>query len=48
MNVSWRSPAGPTLFTPGGSFRLTQDRADLRVHTVMLGALSTLNHGTET
>lgn len=28
---------GPTLFTPSGSFPLTQDRADLRVHTIMLG-----------
>ena len=28
---------GPTLSFTGGSFPLTQDRADLRVHTIMLG-----------
>jgi len=28
---------GPTLFTPTGQFPLTQDRADLRVHTIMMG-----------
>jgi opacity protein-like surface antigen len=29
--------SGPLLFSSGGTFTLTQDRADLRVHTIMLG-----------
>jgi opacity protein-like surface antigen len=28
---------GPLLYTPAGTFTLTQDRADVRVHTIMIG-----------
>ena len=28
---------GPFLYTPTGTFTLTQDRADVRVHTIMIG-----------
>jgi opacity protein-like surface antigen len=43
LDITWRwldlgeRRVGPTLFTPGGSFPLTQDRADLRVDTIMMG-----------